>query len=157
MTAEVQVRPGETLFRCANARCRALLAADHVTLVTTAHVRRFCSVECIAEGQQAHHEAIAAAARGDGPPWPFEVLTAAAPGGFADSSRPAWVINCPECGTSLVYPHRHDADGSAAVIRGDVEMALECGRGHVFGMFITRRNHGSATITAVPGREAVPR
>lgn len=50
----------ETVFQCANARCRARLNADHVTLVTTGHVRRFCTVECIHEGQQAHHDAIAA-------------------------------------------------------------------------------------------------
>ena len=48
-----------TVFTCANSRCRAALGVDHVTLVTTVHVRRFCSVECIAEGQQAHCERLA--------------------------------------------------------------------------------------------------
>lgn len=47
-------------FLCANADCRAELERDHVTLITTLHVRRFCSVECIADGQRAHHAAIAA-------------------------------------------------------------------------------------------------
>jgi hypothetical protein len=37
-----------TTFVCANIRCGAELGVDHVTLVT---VRRFCSVECITEGQ----------------------------------------------------------------------------------------------------------
>jgi hypothetical protein len=46
--------------RCANAKCRQPLTVDHVTLITTAHVRRFCSVECIAEGHRAHLDAIAA-------------------------------------------------------------------------------------------------
>lgn len=45
---------------CANSRCRAPLPVDHVTLVTTRHVRRFCTVECIAEGQRANYDAIAA-------------------------------------------------------------------------------------------------
>jgi hypothetical protein len=40
-------------FRCANERCGKPLHADHVTLVTTAHVRRFCTVECITEGHEA--------------------------------------------------------------------------------------------------------
>ena len=40
--------------RCANPLCRSILEVDHVTLVTTAHVRRFCSVRCIAEGQIVH-------------------------------------------------------------------------------------------------------
>ena len=43
---------------CDNARCKRQLAVDHVTLITTAHVRRFCCVECIAEGQQAALDAI---------------------------------------------------------------------------------------------------
>lgn len=45
-------------FRCANLSCTAALHSDHVTLTTTTHVRRFCSVECIHEGQQAWHELI---------------------------------------------------------------------------------------------------
>lgn len=47
-------------FVCANVECRAKLERDHVTLITTLHVRRFCSVECIADGQRAHHDAISA-------------------------------------------------------------------------------------------------
>lgn len=39
---------------CANNRCTVPLNVDHVTLVTTGHVRRFCSVECVAEGHEAH-------------------------------------------------------------------------------------------------------
>jgi len=38
---------------CANLRCRSQLSVDHVTLLTTVHMRRFCSVECIVEGQMA--------------------------------------------------------------------------------------------------------
>lgn len=49
----------EPLFHCANARCRAPLSTDHVIMLTTKHMRRFCSVECIAEGQQAEYERIA--------------------------------------------------------------------------------------------------
>jgi len=45
---------------CENTRCGRKLAVDHVTLVTTAHVRRFCCVECIHEGQQAVYDYIAA-------------------------------------------------------------------------------------------------
>lgn len=45
--------PGQgSVMRCANAACAQLLDVDHVTLVTTCHVRRFCCVECIAEGQR---------------------------------------------------------------------------------------------------------
>jgi len=39
---------------CENPKCPNHLEIDHVTLVTTCHVRRFCSVECIAESQKAH-------------------------------------------------------------------------------------------------------
>lgn len=46
-------------FTCANLRCKRTLGRDHVTLVTTAHMRRFCSVLCITEGQRAWHERIA--------------------------------------------------------------------------------------------------
>ena len=46
---------------CANLRCRSPLDVDHVTLITTAHVRRFCSVECITEGQAAWHQRIVSA------------------------------------------------------------------------------------------------
>jgi len=44
--------PAPEPFRCANLACRVDLGADHVTLVTTCHVRRFCSVECITEGHR---------------------------------------------------------------------------------------------------------
>lgn len=50
-------------LHCANPACRRPLAVDHVTLVTTAHVRRFCSVDCIADGQRAIREAIVQAVR----------------------------------------------------------------------------------------------
>ena len=43
-----------TFLRCANRMCRSSLKVDHVTLVTTGHVRRFCGVECITEGQEAN-------------------------------------------------------------------------------------------------------
>lgn len=33
--------------QCENPGCKAELTWDHVTLVTTKHVRRFCSVECL--------------------------------------------------------------------------------------------------------------
>jgi hypothetical protein len=45
-----------TPFVCANILCRAPLGVDHVTLVTTMHVRRFCTVECITEGQRVQRE-----------------------------------------------------------------------------------------------------
>ena len=41
-------------YRCENPKCNNKLNVDHVTLITTCHVRRFCSVECIAESQQEH-------------------------------------------------------------------------------------------------------
>lgn len=44
--------------RCDNARCRE--PAGDVVLITTAHVRWFCSVECVAKGQGAHVDAIMA-------------------------------------------------------------------------------------------------
>lgn len=40
-------------FNCANLACTEQLRADHVTLTTTTQLRRFCSVECITEGQSA--------------------------------------------------------------------------------------------------------
>ncbi len=46
------------LFTCANSRCRAPLGVDHVVMITTAHMRRFCCVECIAEGNEAHMDEI---------------------------------------------------------------------------------------------------
>ena len=44
-----------TAFTCANAKCQADLGEDYVALITTTHVYRFCSAECIAEGRQARH------------------------------------------------------------------------------------------------------
>lgn len=41
------------IYRCANPLCRVPLGVDHVTLVTTAHVRRFCWVGCIEPGRRA--------------------------------------------------------------------------------------------------------
>lgn len=34
-------------YRCENPKCFERLYADHVTLITTAHVRRFCTVDCL--------------------------------------------------------------------------------------------------------------
>ena len=34
-------------YICENPDCEYELGPDHVTLVTTAHVRRFCSLECL--------------------------------------------------------------------------------------------------------------
>jgi hypothetical protein len=45
-------------FHCANPGCARLLTADHVILLTTMHMRRFCCVECIAEGKRAADAAI---------------------------------------------------------------------------------------------------
>lgn len=50
-------------FRCSNLECCEALGRDHVTLITTAHVRRFCSVECVAAGQRAHQLALGQHAR----------------------------------------------------------------------------------------------
>jgi hypothetical protein len=44
---------------CDNSRCGRELAADHVTMTTTRHVRHFCSVECITEGNEATMQAAA--------------------------------------------------------------------------------------------------
>jgi hypothetical protein len=59
----IEQRLWEDPFRCANLECCDALGRDHVTLITTAHVRRFCSVECIAAGQRAHHLALGQHAR----------------------------------------------------------------------------------------------
>lgn len=40
-------------FNCANLNCHKPLSTDHVTLTTTAHMRRFCCVPCIVEGETA--------------------------------------------------------------------------------------------------------
>jgi hypothetical protein len=42
-------------WRCENPFCNEPLTPDHVTLITTGHVRRFCEVECLIES---HHHAI---------------------------------------------------------------------------------------------------
>ena len=54
----VEQRLWEDPFRCANIECCEELDRDHVTLVTTAEVRRFCSVDCIAGGQRADNLAV---------------------------------------------------------------------------------------------------
>lgn len=51
---------------CANLRCLQQLTRDHVVMTTSAHLRRFCSVECIGEGQQAWTETIYENAKTDG-------------------------------------------------------------------------------------------
>jgi hypothetical protein len=51
-------RPEPSQFRCANSQCARPLGIDPVVLITTAHVRRFCCVECIAEGKRAADEAL---------------------------------------------------------------------------------------------------
>lgn len=33
--------------RCENPLCHEALKVDHVTVITTAHVRRFCDLECV--------------------------------------------------------------------------------------------------------------
>lgn len=50
-------------FRCANLECCEVVGRDHVTLITTAHMRRFCSVECITVGKRAHDLAVGQRAR----------------------------------------------------------------------------------------------
>jgi hypothetical protein len=44
---------------CENMICGKKLSVGYVTLITTRHVRRFCCVECIHEGQQALYDSIA--------------------------------------------------------------------------------------------------
>jgi hypothetical protein len=51
-------RSESSLFKCANSRCARPIGIDPVVLITTAHVRRFCCVECIAEGKRAADEAL---------------------------------------------------------------------------------------------------
>ena len=46
-------------MRCENPRCGIDLHTDHVTLITTKHVRRFCSVECLSESAHLHEDLIA--------------------------------------------------------------------------------------------------
>ena len=50
-TASIHDRIG--WFTCANLRCGRELGRDHVTVTSTAHVRRFCSYYCIAQGIEA--------------------------------------------------------------------------------------------------------
>jgi hypothetical protein len=57
MTQHTEQHDSENHRRCANPGCRRELAVDHVTLVTTCHVRRFCSVDCISEGHKLTLEA----------------------------------------------------------------------------------------------------
>ncbi len=48
-------------FTCANLTCRRDLTGregDYVVLLTTTQMRRFCTVDCIAEGQDAWHDFI---------------------------------------------------------------------------------------------------
>jgi hypothetical protein len=59
----VEQRLWEDPFHCANIECCEELGRDHVTLITTANMRRFCSVECIAAGQRADDLAIGQHAR----------------------------------------------------------------------------------------------
>jgi hypothetical protein len=54
--------------RCANLECQAVLGIDHVTLTTTRHIRRFCTVDCIGEGQQAWRNVLFAQAEAPGEP-----------------------------------------------------------------------------------------
>lgn len=49
-------RPFRIPHSCANRKCRAKLGDDPVTVITTRHVRKFCSVECIVEGHVAEQE-----------------------------------------------------------------------------------------------------
>lgn len=51
--------------QCENPACDRPLRVDHVVLVTTKHVRRFCSVECIHESQQIHEQRIWESVRGN--------------------------------------------------------------------------------------------
>jgi hypothetical protein len=39
---------------CENPTCKNKLSADHITLVTTAHVRRFCYMDCLIESYYRH-------------------------------------------------------------------------------------------------------
>jgi len=59
----VDQRLWEDPFRCANIECCDELGRDHVTLITTAQVRRFCSVDCITAGQRADDLAVGQHAR----------------------------------------------------------------------------------------------
>lgn len=39
-------------MNCVNPRCKAELEADHVLLVTTTKIRRFCHVGCLIESHE---------------------------------------------------------------------------------------------------------
>jgi hypothetical protein len=58
IAGELKFRRSEDNWHCTNPKCQLPIGVDHVTLVTTCHVRRFCSVECIAESQKAHYDQI---------------------------------------------------------------------------------------------------
>lgn len=56
------------MLYCANPSCREPLGPDHVLLVTTAHARHFCSVECVEPARQAWARArVAAYQSSEGP------------------------------------------------------------------------------------------
>jgi hypothetical protein len=46
------------MFECENSACGRKLSVDHITVVTTFHVRRFCTMECVVEGFQNHRAAL---------------------------------------------------------------------------------------------------
>jgi hypothetical protein len=54
---------------CANLRCLADLEVDHVSLITTAHLRRFCSVACITEGHAVWLDALGHSVRDEVDHW----------------------------------------------------------------------------------------
>jgi len=43
---------GCPLLYCANPDCRLPLTADHVILITTRHLRRFCGLPCVVKGYE---------------------------------------------------------------------------------------------------------
>jgi hypothetical protein len=57
-------RPG-AYKRCANPLCVSSLSTDCVTLTTTFHVRRFCTVQCLIESFEIANETIWARSRYD--------------------------------------------------------------------------------------------
>jgi hypothetical protein len=54
-------------FRCENTRCGLPLGNDPVIVITTGHVRRFCDLECVCDGHDAHVEQLLHEIRVDGP------------------------------------------------------------------------------------------
>jgi hypothetical protein len=110
------------IFRCANTRCGEALDVDHVTLVTTTHVRRFCSMRCVVEGHLAHVEA----------------LVAENGSRTMVKARPRWArphkttgaavkaVSCPRCGAQIgeqcvAMNGAHDADGVRLRVRTHAE------------------------------------